>query len=98
MSEEIVQNFEKMFRKKEGLNAKRFGQSNTLLGSSKLIQNGEDAEQDGPPGETLLQITESNVHVKNYHNGSLQHSLLTYDSDQEEEEFYGVSVHLRKNS
>ena len=72
----------KCFGKKEGLDAERLSESNTLLGSSTLVQNGEDAEQDGPPGETL-QVTESDVQVKNY--GSLRHSLLIYDSDQEEE-------------
>ena len=77
----------KCFGKKEG--AKRFSQSNTMLDSSTLIQNGEDAEQDEPPGETVLQVTESDVGVKNY--GSLRPSLLLYDSDQEEEEMTNVS-------
>ena len=78
----LYKRLRRCFGKTEDLKAKRLSQSNTLSSSSKLVQNGEDAEQDGPPVETVLQVTESDVQVNTYE--SLRHSLLIYDSDEEE--------------
>ena len=77
----LYKRLRRSFGKTEDSKTNRPSQS-TLLSSSTLVQNGEDGEEDGPPGETVLSVTECDVHVNTYE--SLRHSLLIYDSDEEE--------------